>query len=609
MGMPAEKFDDEKDEVMASVAALVSEVTGVQLGPKQQSMVESRLRRRISELNLEGFADYWNHLQANSQKETENLIAILTTHHTYFFREFSQFEVVESHLPRIVEAVRKRGDSTIRVWSAACSRGQEAYSIGMFLLQHLKTLAPDVKLRILGSDVDSESVAIARNGVYHRREIKDVPIVYMADHWAKGKDEIADYVKARGPLRDSCEFETINLLDFSQKMAGRSFDLIFCRNVFIYFSPEKVRSITERFLRHLEPHGQIYVGISESLQGLGLPLEPVGPSVYAMKGAAPVAPVGVKPAARPAVLRVLCVDDSPSILAILKKLLTKEHGFEVVGTAVNGLEAAQKVSELRPDLVTLDIHMPQQTGVEYLERNFRRGHPPVVMVTSVARESADLALRALKAGAADYVEKPSLSNMGEKGEEIRTKLKCALRAHDLPAGSLDTAFARKPVPVANPDACARVVFCSLADRARVGSFLKDLGATGQPPCVLLVEGGADGAHLVAKQGSVEWGRGIVDVDSAARSGTLPDLKAGGTYVASLGAVEALRGALSGRAVSALVFGVASKQAAEAVVALSAAGASFHLLVEGVEDSPLNDAADDVVPATSFAYMSSEALGK
>jgi two-component system chemotaxis response regulator CheB len=124
---------------------------------------------------------------------------------------------------------------------------------------------------------------------------------------------------------------------------------------------------------------------------------------------------------------VLVVDDSTSIQAVLKQVLGKDRGFEVVGTAANGIEAAKLLRTLEVDAMTLDIHMPGQGGVDYLKANFSRAHPPVVMVSSVDREEADLAHKCLTIGASDYVEKPTLANMGERGEELRNKIRAALR--------------------------------------------------------------------------------------------------------------------------------------------------------------------------------------
>lgn len=127
------------------------------------------------------------------------------------------------------------------------------------------------------------------------------------------------------------------------------------------------------------------------------------------------------------------------MLKLLKKILSKDHGFEVVGTAMNGQEAADFISRNEVDLMTLDIHMPVMDGVTYLEKHFKHGHPPVVMLSSVTEEGKGPSMRCLELGASDYVEKPTLENLQEKTEEIVGKLKAVhfQRREKLSTSNLD----------------------------------------------------------------------------------------------------------------------------------------------------------------------------
>lgn len=410
------------DQTVAFVSDLVFRLTGVELGASQGAMVRSRLIKHFSDLGI-GDAAYAEYFKKNQAEETQALISLITTHHTYFFREYFHFEHLESvALPALVEIARQRGDRTIRVWSAACSRGQEVYSLSMCLNRFLKEKAPDIRYQIWGSDVDEKSVALAKNGVYLRDEIKEIPMAYLSDHWARGQGEISNFVKAKKSIKEPCTFEVRNLLHLSHESWPHLFDIIFCRNIFIYFSSQQVTKIATVLMQLLQPYGQLFVGISESLRGHNVPAHALGPSIYTHE-----CRKSSRPVATTALARVLCVDDSPSILLLLKKMLTQESGFEVVGTAGNGLEAVAKVQTLKPDLVTLDIHMPVKSGLEYLSENMHPGHPPVVMVTSVNRDSIDLAHKAIELGAVDFVEKPSLNNFCEKSDEIRNKLRAALQ--------------------------------------------------------------------------------------------------------------------------------------------------------------------------------------
>jgi len=319
-----------ESQILKVIAEIITRLTGVQLGEKQCHMVESRLKKRVLEIGLNNLSEYAHYFYENEQIETQALISLLTTHHTYFFREFSHFEFLsQAGLARLLPVVQARADKTLRVWSAACSRGQEAYSLAMFLDHNLKKLAPGLKFEIYGTDIDQESVTIAQNGVYHRKDIKEVPASYLEDHWVRGTGAIADFVKAKKSLKENVKFETLNLIDLHQIDKVQNFDIIFCRNVFIYFTAEQIAKISSSLLKRLSPSGYLFIGISESLHGLDLPAQSAGPSIYihpmkkeppllrSVPALATTAAATPQPAAR---VRVLCVDDSPSILSLMKMI-------------------------------------------------------------------------------------------------------------------------------------------------------------------------------------------------------------------------------------------------------------------------------------------------
>ncbi len=432
----------ENQEAIASalkeVSQLVSQLTGIQLGEKQMPMVENRLKTRMTRLGLQSFHDYLQHLKLNKESESQALLSLMTTHHTYFFREFTQFEHLLNHgLNQLIELARRRPDKKIRIWSAACSRGQEVYSLAMFFDFHLKAAAPDVSYEIVGTDVDPESVAVAQNGVYRNEELKKSPAMYIGQHWVQGKGQVRDFSKAKESIKSKCRFEVLNLLQPDQFLAHKSFDLIFCRNVFIYFNSEQIKSCAQNFFKHLDPQGFIFLGVSESLNGLGLKYENAGPSVYQLpqpkllqKNSSqqilkPNSAVQEKPRQGP--IQVLCVDDSSTILALMKKVLTSDQGFQVKATAANGLLAIEEIKKNKFDIITLDLHMPEMDGLAFLQaiKNLPDA-PPVMVVSSVNREDVSIAQKAIHLGAKDYVQKPSLENLAEGGEEIRSKLKTIL---------------------------------------------------------------------------------------------------------------------------------------------------------------------------------------
>ncbi len=428
---------DTLSQIIEEVSRIVTRETGNHLNQSHEIMIGSRLTKRIHELGLQTQEEYLQHLRTHEVEEVPALVSLITTHHTYFFREFFHFEFLLSEgLQKMIDGARKEGRKKLRIWSAACSKGQEVYSLSMFLSHHLPVLAPDFTFEVFGSDVDQQCVTHAKNGVYLWSDLKSCPSVYLGKNWTRGTGDIAQFVKANSEMKNRCHFHVNNLAQLQGSYLQEGFDLVFCRNVFLYFSPPQIRSITENLFRYIKPHGYLMVGLSESLNDLKLPIVSKGPAIYQHKlkdtplnspakttAAAPTAPLRSVAPAMPAIKKVICVDDSPTVLKILQMILVKEHGFEVVATAKSGLDAQDKMKTLKADLMTLDIHMPEMGGLEYLRQNFKPGHPPVLIVSSVQRDDKALADEAIKLGASDFVEKPNMSQMKECGDEIRTKLK------------------------------------------------------------------------------------------------------------------------------------------------------------------------------------------
>ncbi len=502
--------------VIQEVSRLVNSMTGVQLGENQTSMVEFRLRKRVNDLGLRDLDAYLDYLKANVSEESKALVALLTTHHTFFFREFAPFEFLQKEaLSKLVDAARAACRKCIRAWSAACSRGQEVYSLAMFLDVHLKQIAPDFSFEVWGSDVDANSVEVAKNGVYLWDDLKSSPALYLSNHWVRGTDDIKAYVKCRNTLRAKCQFRTANLLDVPANLKSEKFDIVWCRNVLIYFNQDQIKKVVASLASQLYPSGILTLGLSEGMNGVRDELDAVGPTTYSRKGAwksvSSEAYSKVESAVKPQqdrLLRVLCVDDSSSIITVMKKILSKEAGFEVVGSAANGLEAAKFLKSNTVDLVTLDIHMPEQNGIEYLQANFGPKHPPVVVVSSVAREDKILGLRALELGATDFIEKPSIQDIKDRGDEIRAKLKAAASnpavlsdssrlGLDREMSGAKTSHEEMKLPTSTS---RRFVILSPAERLSLRTLLREMKATQpQAPLFVLVHNHRERLDDVRKQ--------------------------------------------------------------------------------------------------------------
>jgi len=370
----------------------------------------------------------------------------------------------------------------------------------------------------------------------------------------------------------------------------------------------------------LSPSGYLFIGFSESLNNLKIPLESMGGSVYEHKkrGSEPVAPGEVKvpqekrnvyeiksglQTENARILRVLCVDDSPSILAILKKILSKGSGFEVVGTAGNGREAEKMVRELKPDLITLDIHMPEMTGIEYLEKNNHKGHPPVVMVTSVSRDDETLAARAISLGAMDFVEKPSLVDIEKKSAEIRTKLKNAWAYREIGgrASSIDVSFKRQ-ISINAPEQKIRILIAPMASRTGVVASLKEFGGQ-QPPTFLLFDVQEGLVAALSERLRSESGKRLDPIC------TIPNLSVDGYYAGGISLLSKLKHVFSLRPTSIAIFGSPEYDAVKEALNWPKAQGLLEDSGDLSKASEIRSNVTDIVPATSFAYMSTEFLAK
>ncbi len=423
--------------LIAGVSVRVSALTGVQLGERQKPMVENKIRLRAAELGIRSLEEYEVYLAENEDSELVRLVSLLTTHHTYFFRENSHFEFLQSKaLAGLVERARARGEKKLRFWSAACSYGQEVYTLAMILAEHLPKIAPDFDFEILGTDVDEESIAFASAGVFNLGQVRAVPEELLERYWVRGTEEISGFFRPRGELRSKCRFETANLVNFSGLVSSRDrFDVIFCRNVFIYFTPEQAESSSKALARSLFPDGLLFLGLSESLAGFALDATSLGPSIYQPRGrkspAAP--PPRVEPPSAPAPsivkerIRVLIVDDSLTIRKLLERVLSEDPEIEVVGNVGRPSEVESMIRRLSPDVMTLDLKMPEMDGLTLLKKIYPLYRVPAVVVSSLSVNDGPVVLEALEAGAVDYIQKPALNDLPHLAEVIREKVKVAAR--------------------------------------------------------------------------------------------------------------------------------------------------------------------------------------
>ncbi len=235
--------------------------TGISFGDSKRYFVDKRLLERINQLGHQDFREYFNFLRFQvSGEELQALINLMTVNETYFYRESYQFKcLVQSILPEVTR--HKRPGDLVRVWSMPCSTGEEPYSLALWMLEHWPQV-DEFNIEIVASDIDTTALTAARRGLYGDRAIQHIPKPVLDRYFkrvADGQWQISD------DLRGSIEFTQANLNDPMQVRQYRGFDIIFCRNLLIYFDDVSRRCAAEAFFDALRPGGFCCLGHSESM--------------------------------------------------------------------------------------------------------------------------------------------------------------------------------------------------------------------------------------------------------------------------------------------------------------------------------------------------------
>ncbi len=249
---------------------------GIWIAEFKRNMVFRRVSKRVRALGLNTIQEYCDYLDGdNWEQERQPLINALTTNKTSFFRENHHFRFLESEtLPQLVSDARDGGSTKLRIWSAGCSSGEEPYSIAMTLYKCIDKLA-EWDARILATDIDTEMVDHGRQGIYINEFLDDIPDDFRKKYVSNVD---ANRFRLAYPLKKLITFKALNLLG-AWPMKG-PFDMIFCRNVVIYFDQPTKRALFDRFADILKPDGLLFIGHSESLFKVTKRFRMVGQSVY-----------------------------------------------------------------------------------------------------------------------------------------------------------------------------------------------------------------------------------------------------------------------------------------------------------------------------------------
>jgi len=263
--MSENKFEIKKialsDEEFTKLRDLVYKISGISLSETKRELVISRFSRRLKALRLKSFSDYHNLLISPSGfTEVQNFINSITTNKTDFFREAHHFDFLVSKIIPMLISKKKR---VVKIWSAACSTGEEPYTIAMVMAKHFVEKY-DIPVKILATDIDTNVLTVASKGVYDSSIISVLPEEYMKKYFLRGKDDSSGLYKVKENIRKMVTFKQLNFVATEYPITT-TFDVIFCRNVIIYFNPETKRRVVNKLYRYLNPGGYIMMGHSETL--------------------------------------------------------------------------------------------------------------------------------------------------------------------------------------------------------------------------------------------------------------------------------------------------------------------------------------------------------
>lgn len=270
-----------RDREFKRFSALIYESAGIKMPPGKKTMLEARLQKRLKMLGIPSFEEYCDYVfnPESLKVELVHLIDVVTTNKTDFFREPAHFDfLVKTALPAILQTKIDLFRDPVRIWSAGCSTGEEPYTLAM-VLSEFACSCPDFRAAITASDICTQVLQTAKTAIYPEERTDPIPLSLKKKYLLRSREKSKNLVRISPQLRSLVSFRRINFMDddfgVSEKM-----DIIFCRNVVIYFDKPTQQALMRKFHKQLKPRGYLFIGHSETLNGLDVNFEPVASTVY-----------------------------------------------------------------------------------------------------------------------------------------------------------------------------------------------------------------------------------------------------------------------------------------------------------------------------------------
>ncbi len=267
------------DAEFARLSAFIYNVAGIKMPPAKRIMLQSRLQKRLRELQMDSFKEYTEYLlsERGKQEELIHMLDVVSTNKTDFFREPVHFDFLrETVLPLHYEEASGRA---IKIWSAACSSGEEPYTIAMTIAEYCRSVGQQRDYSILGTDISTKVLKMAMNAVYKMDRVEGIPIEILHRYFLRSKDRENPTVRIVPELRKHVKVQRMNFMDESYPI-NEVFDVIFCRNVLIYFDRQTQEKVIGKLCTKLKPGGYFFLGHSESIMNMDLPLQSIRPTIF-----------------------------------------------------------------------------------------------------------------------------------------------------------------------------------------------------------------------------------------------------------------------------------------------------------------------------------------
>ncbi len=268
------------DETFCKIRDLIYQLTGIFYSEQKKYLIETRLSKRLSDLNLANYEDYFYLLKysAKQSDEIKELFNSITTNETSFFRDVPQLKVFEDDVlkDKILKQIKESPanySKKIRIWSAGCSTGEEPFTLAIIIMEHLNEIPDGFSFEIIGSDISENALSSAKQGIYSSYTLRNTEPKLIEKYFDKINNE---QFQIRNNIKNMVSFYNINLINFDSIKKIGNFDIIFCRNVIIYFNNDSKKVVISNLYDSLKKNGYLFLGHSESLHFISSSFKLVG---------------------------------------------------------------------------------------------------------------------------------------------------------------------------------------------------------------------------------------------------------------------------------------------------------------------------------------------